>query len=75
MWTTGKIGEYGYQIKHFEDYSIYGINEGRISKLRITRNGQQVLNYDRGWDVERYTPAAQDQETLDFYQAILDKYN
>ncbi|MFA5735478.1 MAG: hypothetical protein WC904_10970 [Proteiniphilum sp.] len=31
--------------------SEYGIDEGRISKLMLKRNGNVVCNYDRGWDI------------------------
>lgn len=38
-------------VKYFDEGSCYGINEGRISKLLLRRNGETVCNYDRGWDV------------------------
>ena len=31
---------------------MYGINEGRVSKMMMTRKGETVCNYDRGWDVK-----------------------
>ena len=59
MWTQGTItspktgAEYKYAIKHYEECSKYGINNGRISKLFIhTFDGNHMLcAYDRGWDI------------------------
>ncbi len=56
MWKNGKIEVYGetfeYTMKQFDEGSIYGIDGGRISKLNIRRNGKEVCNYDRGWDIK-----------------------
>ena len=67
MWSEGTIGipkkdggykNVKYRVKHFEEPSEdYGINDGKISKLRISklmikRSGEIVCNYDRGWDIE-----------------------
>lgn len=38
-------------VKHFDEGSCLGIDNGCISKLLIRRNGETVCNYDRGWDV------------------------
>ena len=38
-------------VKHFDEGSCFGIDNGCISKLLIRRNGKTVCNYDRGWDV------------------------
>lgn len=74
MWTKGRITiegtEYTYCIKHFEEGSIYGINEGRISKLNIKAGDRDVVNYDRGWDVK---PA--DKEAQKALDTLLKKYN
>ena len=69
MWTNGKIGEYTFYIKHYEEGSEYGINNGRISKLEIRKGNQILANYDRGWDkkVER--------EAIPAFKEILSKYN
>jgi hypothetical protein len=29
---------------------VFGIEQGRISKLQVWRGGQSVMHYDRGWD-------------------------
>ena len=64
MWTDGtiKIGKsiFHYYVKHFEESSCFGIDEGRISKLMLNRNGEIVCNYDRGWDIK---PVDADTET------------
>ena len=56
MWNVGtiKINQsiFHYWVKHYEETSVYGINEGRISKLMLKRNDKVVCNYDREWDVE-----------------------
>ena len=48
-----------YWMKHFEEESKFGIEEGRISKLMLKRSGRVIANYDRGRDVE---PADEDAE-------------
>ena len=62
MWTKGKITVEGvtfeYWMKHFEEPSCFGINEGRISKLELREGGKVVLNYDRGWDIRPRTKKA-----------------
>ena len=40
-------------VKHYDEGSCYVIDDGRISKVTLKRNGQTVCNYDRGWDVLR----------------------
>ena len=64
MWNTGaiRIGKsiFHYEVKHYEEGSRFGINEGRISKLMLKRNGEIVCNYDREWDIE---PVDADTET------------
>ena len=71
-WTTGKIGGYDFEVKHFEKGSEWGIEEGRISKLWIRKTGEQqpIAAYDRGWDKLPTT----DNE-LDITQAIIDEFN
>ena len=64
MWNEGtiKIGKsiFHYWVKHYEETSVFGIDEGRISKLMLKRNGEIVCNYDREWDIE---PVDADTET------------
>lgn len=67
MWKEGTIGvpnkdgKYAavhYCAKVFDEGSIYGINEGRISKLMLKQNGEIVYNYDRGLDIPPQTVEA-----------------
>lgn len=39
-------------MKHYDEPSHYGIENGRISKLTLKRNGMVVYNYDRGEDTK-----------------------
>ena len=56
MWQEGSIKVNGdifhYWLKQFDEASQWGINEGRISKLMLKRDGEIVYNYDRGEDIE-----------------------
>lgn len=70
MWTKGTIEGYNFCIKHFEKGSEFGIDEGRISKLEIRRNGKIIANYDRGWDIR---PANKDVKKV--YDQLLKTYN
>ena len=45
-------------VKAYDEPSEYGIEEGRISKMRIEINGHPVCNYDRGWDIYPETEEA-----------------
>ena len=61
-WCKGKVGKYNFEAKLFDEGSIFGINDGRVSKLAIwdeeIRQEKQnfyagcVVIYDRGWDIE-----------------------
>ena len=70
MWRNGIINGCEYWVKSYDEPSVYGIDEGRISKLTVTRDGQEIISYDRGWDQEPTTDA--DREVL---AKILAKYN
>lgn len=69
MWTEGVIGipkdiagkltHVHYWVKHYEEPSKYGIDNGRISKLMLKIDGEIVCNYDRGWDVRPANKAAE----------------
>lgn len=54
-------GTFHFWVKRHEECSEFGIDGGRISKLTITNEGtgREVVNYDRGWDIEPKTKAAQ----------------
>lgn len=77
MWSEGIIacpstgGKYKYWVKHYEECSPFGIDNGRISKLTLRKVGdtRDLCNYDRGWDIE---PS---DEVKTVYAMILSKYN
>lgn len=70
MWSNGRIDGYEFQVKHFENGSEYGIEEGRVSKLEIRKDGILLVNYDRGWDKK-----PKDAEVKAVYEIILKRYN
>lgn len=68
MWKQGAIGipisngnivSVSYWVKHYEEESRFGIDNGRISKLTLYQDSKVVYNYDRGEDVEPQTPEAE----------------
>ena len=71
-WTYGHIGEYDFEVKHWPEPSSFGIEEGRIIKLWVSRHNAygEAVTYDRGWDRLPRT-----QEELDITQAIIDRFN
>ena len=53
FWLKGAVNRYpGYtfQAKVYDVGSVFGIGQGRISKLQVWRGDQPVMHYDRGWD-------------------------
>lgn len=80
-WHEGTIGipqkEGSYKVAHYwvkayDEGSAYGINEGKISKLQITIDGETVVSYDRGWDLK---PAEDDEVAQIAYCILLNEYN
>ncbi|UUV46894.1 hypothetical protein [Bacillus phage vB_BanS-Thrax4] len=77
-WVNGLVndGEFYFEAKLFEEGSIHGINEGRVSKLSISIGDSWtgfktcITNYDRGWDIKPQTAIAQAvyNEVLDFLE-------
>ena len=51
-WTSGHIGPFRFEVKHYEEPSVFGIDEGRISKLWLGWKDSYgtVAAFDRGWD-------------------------
>ncbi len=71
-WTFGQVGNYSFEIKHFAQPSVFGIDEGRISKMWLARRSTHtcVASFDRGWDkLPTYTEA---QEAA---QLLIDTFN
>ncbi len=61
-----------YWAKVYDEGSEFGIDGGRISKLRITINGETVVSYDRGWEIE---PEENDEATMIAYTICIKSYN
>nr|DAQ42340.1 MAG TPA: hypothetical protein [Caudoviricetes sp.] len=74
MWHEGSVkvrdGIFHYWVKSYDEGSIYGIDEGRISKVTIKRDGKEVCNYDRGWDIEPV-----DEDTQIALAVLMKQYN
>lgn len=73
MWHEGslKLSKiYHYHVKQYDRGSKFGIDGGRISKMTVTRDGECVCNYDRGWDIEPVDP-----ETLQAANILYTEYN
>jgi len=73
-WITGTEdfdGEQNIKIEIlvFEEGSIYGIAEGKISKMFITLGSETLVWYDRGWETE---PT---EEVKPLYESIIAQYN
>lgn len=73
-WTRGNIGPFRFEIKHYDEPSIYGIDEGRISKLWLRRRDSREVaaSYDRGWDKQ---PSFSDDEAQDAVDALCTIWN
>ena len=74
MWTQGTINyngrAYRYSVKHCDEPSEFGYNEGRASKIWIERDGRTVFNFDRGMDIK-----AADRDTKKVLEMLLKKFN
>lgn len=58
-WVEGVIdnGQYEFIAKVFDEGSMFGIEEGRVSLLQIRKGNTTgwygvFCNYDRGWDIK-----------------------
>jgi len=74
MWSKGIIEiantKIQYWVKHFEEGSDFGINNGKISKLECRIDNKTIINYDRGWDKKPKTKIAHQA-----YNIIVKKFN
>jgi hypothetical protein len=55
FWLEGAVNRYpGYTFKAkvYDAGSVFGIGQGRISKLQVRRGDREVMSYDRGWDLQ-----------------------
>lgn len=56
---NGGMTSVSYWVKHYDNESQFGIDNGRISKLTLVQDSKVVYNYDRGEDVEPQTSEAE----------------
>ncbi len=75
MWSKGILEIDGvkveYQVKHYEEGSTFGIEEGKISKLFCYVGRDEVINYDRGeWSKKPKTAVSRKA-----YKALLERFN
>lgn len=71
-WWEGTIEGYHFQAAVYDEPSVYGINQGRISKLMVWDEAKRqryrnifraaLMNYDRGWDIK---PKAEHKAMID----------
>ncbi len=82
-WTKGKAfcngRVYDFVVKHYDEPSDYGIDNGRISKLWLREVGkmESLLNYDRGWErgYTPNTPRPDKANIMEIYKALLARFN
>ena len=71
-WLSGYAesanGSASFNAKVYDLPSVFGIGEGRVSKLSISQGDNWIVNYDRGWDVVPLTP-----EHRKIFEAVLSK--
>jgi len=63
LWYHGFVlvngKRYNFEAKVYDVGSKYGINNGRVSKLHVSdTEGNEIINYDRGWDIKPKTDLA-----------------
>ena len=61
MWEDGEYKGYIWEAKVYQGCPKFGINNGRVSKLHITKDSQDVYCYDRGLCFDKL----KDREVLD----------
>ena len=71
-WISGYAesanGKASFNAKVFDLPSVFGIDDGRVSKLSISQGNNWIVNYDRGWDV---VPSAPEHRKI--FEAVLSK--
>jgi hypothetical protein len=74
MWKHGNIkhGEFDFywEIKVYDECSVFGIDGGRISKLCIKYEGFTMCCYDREWVMKPSSPIV-----VDVLRLILQQHN
>ena len=54
LWLAGYVNDYPsyeFRAQVFDIGSQYGIDGGRVSKLQVKHDEEEVLNYQKGWSV------------------------
>lgn len=65
-WVNGYIDNLQFEAKLFDTGSIFGINNGRVSKLHIwNKKNEDIVSYDRNWDIKP------NKENSKYYKAIM----
>ena len=74
MWHHGSIVVDGktvsYECKVYAEPSNFGIDGGKISKLRAMCDGKTIIHYDRGWGL---LPQSGFERSV--LETIINKYN
>lgn len=78
-WVSGKVGDFTFEAKLFDNGSTFGINNGRVSKLSIYDDAKRlayhdffkacIVNYDRGWDIR---PSKENKPIFNAVMALLE---
>lgn len=57
LWTSGNHKGYRFIAKVYDEGSMFGINDGRVSKLWVKNEkiNRVIFNYDRGIDIAAKT--------------------
>lgn len=70
-WVYGICGDYQFQAKLYDIPSMFGIKDGRVSKLWIADTDKKCLvNFDRGWDKK---PSAEIKPYFDAIMLLLEQ--
>ena len=59
-WVSFTYKDCTVNIKAYDEPSSYGINGSGVSKMRVTRDDETILSFDRGWYVK---PSGADKAT------------
>lgn len=68
-WMVAEVNGFHCVAKVYNEPSEFGINDGRISKLHISKNGTEVYAFERGLDFDKLNP-----KTLKSIVSQIEKY-
>lgn len=73
-WVIGRIDDFEFDAKVYDEGSQFGIDNGRVSKLGVRRLNPkgEVIGYDRGWDTYPATPESEEllDTLLRFFESL-----